>query len=162
MMLRPHRRNLVLLSASGLPAGRYGAARPARPGRIRRFLRTGALLAVIGLMRLTRGAQGRLLLSGVALTVAGVMLRGGPGSLLLLPGLVLLLHALIFPADPDAVRRHRELERELAGYTTQAQRSDLEATLDRYPDSVTGELRAILAAQAMAAHDGRLPGGGRY
>jgi hypothetical protein len=53
--------------------------------------------------------------------------------------------------------RHAELERELALYSTPAQRRDLEATLDRYPDSITHELRGILAGQAMAADDRRFP-----
>jgi hypothetical protein len=44
-----------------------------------------------------------------------------------------------------------ELERELAALSTAAQRRDLQATLDRYPDNITYELRNILARQAMAA-----------
>ena len=44
-----------------------------------------------------------------------------------------------------ARQRRRSLERELAGYSTPSQRRDLEATLDRYPDGVTQELRDILA-----------------
>jgi hypothetical protein len=43
-----------------------------------------------------------------------------------------------------------ELERELAAFSTPAQRRDLEATLDRYPDNITYELRNILARQSMA------------
>jgi hypothetical protein len=54
------------------------------------------------------------------------------------------------------------LERELAGYSTPADRSDLAAILDRYPDDVTGELRDILASQAMTSHDDRFPAVGRY
>ncbi|HEX2804880.1 MAG TPA: hypothetical protein VHN80_01750 [Kineosporiaceae bacterium] len=50
-----------------------------------------------------------------------------------------------------ARHRRRALERELADYATPAQRLDLEATLDRYPDGVTFELRDILARRAMAA-----------
>ena len=54
--------------------------------------------------------------------------------------------------DPVAAGpRRRELERELAAYSTPDQRCDLEAPLDRYPDSATGELREILAGQAAAA-----------
>jgi hypothetical protein len=55
-----------------------------------------------------------------------------------------------------------ELERELATYTTSAQRFDLEATLDRYPDDVTHELRDILAGQSAAEHEKRFPAIGRY
>ena len=54
------------------------------------------------------------------------------------------------------------LERELAGYSTPADRSDLEAILDRYPDDVTRELRDILASQAMTADDDRFPAIRRY
>jgi hypothetical protein len=62
----------------------------------------------------------------------------------------------------QAHQRHRELERELAAYSTPAQRCDLAATFDRYPDSITYELRDILARQASAAFDSRLPAAGRY
>ena len=51
----------------------------------------------------------------------------------------------------DVARELRSLERELAAYGTPAQRCDLEATFDRYPDDATGELRDILARQAAAA-----------
>ena len=60
-----------------------------------------------------------------------------------------------------ARRRRAQLERELAGYSTAADRCDLEAVLDRYPDGVTHELRAILARQSMAAHEMRFPAIGR-
>ncbi len=163
MRLRPHRRNLVVWSSSG----RYGAprfTRLARSGRIRRCIRTGALLTVIGLMRLARavGSRWRPLLAGVVLTVAGVMLRSGMGSLVFFPGVLFLLSALLTPENPKAARKQRcELERELAAYSTPAQRRDLEATLAQYPDGITYELRDILARQAMAAYDDRHPGGGR-
>ena len=157
MRLRPHRRNLVVWSSSAGPAGRYGPprfTRLARTGRIRRCIRTGALLTVIGLMRLASalGTRWRPLLPGVVLTAAGVMLRSGMGSLVFFPGVLFLLSALLAPADPKAAREQRfELERELGAYSTTAQRSDLEATLDQYPDGITHELREILAHQAMAA-----------
>jgi hypothetical protein len=57
-----------------------------------------------------------------------------------------------------ARKRRRALERELAGYCTPAQRADLEATLDRYPDGVTWELREILARQADASRPRRVAG----
>ena len=87
----------------------------------------------------------------------------GPGSVVLLPGLMLLVSAPLISGrlDQDHIRR-AELERELSLYSTQAQRSDLEATLDQYPDGITRELRDILARQAMAADDRPLPGRGRY
>jgi hypothetical protein len=60
-----------------------------------------------------------------------------------------------------ARKRRAELERELAGYATPAERRDLEAALERYPDGVTHELRGILARQSMAAQDTRFPAIGR-
>ena len=126
--------------------------------------RTGAMLAVTGLMRLARGVRPRWrpLLAGGVLTVVGVMLRGGAWGVITLPGLLLLLYALLIPGSSDADRKRRsELERELAAYSTPAQRCDLEATLDRYPDDATYELRNILANQAMAAYNNGIPGTGR-
>ena len=49
-----------------------------------------------------------------------------------------------------ARKRRSNLERELAGYATPAERGDLEAILDRYPYGTTHELRGILARQSMA------------
>ena len=60
-----------------------------------------------------------------------------------------------------ARERRLALERELADYGTPAQREDLEATLDRYPDGVTHELREILCRQRMAQEVRHLPGIGR-
>jgi hypothetical protein len=168
MRLRARRRNLVVWSPSIGPADRYGAlrlTRPARTRRIHRFIRVGALLTVIGLMRLARAVRPRWrpLLGGGVLTVAGVMLRTSPWGAVLVPGLLFLVAALLTPDSPDTDRKRRcELERELAGYSTPAQRCDLEATLDRYPDSVTHELRDILARQAMAACNNGIPGAGRH
>ena len=164
MRLRSYRRNLVAWSLSANPADRYGDPRlrqPVRTRQIRRSLRTGALITVIGLMRLARSARHRWqpLLAGTVLTVAGVMLRGGVWGLITLPGLWFLVYTLLIPATSATDRkRHAELERELAAYSTPAQRCDLEATLDRYPDKVTYELRAILTSQAMAAHSSGIPG----
>ena len=76
------------------------------------------------------------------LTVAGVMWLDGPGGMVLLPGLWLLLSAPLIPASPEADRRRRpEVELELAVFSTPAQRR--------------------LAIQAMAAHDKRFPVTGR-
>jgi hypothetical protein len=164
MRLRPHRRNLVVWSQSACPDGRYGPLESTRGRRIRRWIRTGALLAVVGVMRAARAVQPywRPLLPGVALTVGGILMRGGAGGAILLPGLMLLLSAPLMPGGSKADRARRsELERELAGYSTPRQRHDLEAILDQYPDDVTYELRDILASQAMTASDTRLPGMGR-
>jgi hypothetical protein len=50
-----------------------------------------------------------------------------------------------------ARRRGRELWRELAVYSTQAERDDLLATFEAYPESLTGEYRDILQRQAVQA-----------
>ncbi len=116
-------------------------------------------------MRLTGAvrARWRVLLAGGVLTVAGVMLRSGVGGLFFIPGLLLLLYAPLIEASPDERQKRRsELRRELAGFATPAQRRDLEATLDRYPDGITREIRDILAGQAVPAGDRRVPGAGRY
>ena len=166
MRLRPHRRSLVMWSSSAGPPGRYGAPRftqPARSRRIRRWIRNGALLAVIGVIRLVTTVRGRWLLAGGVLTVVGLMLRNGAGSVVLLPGLMFLVLALLTPGSPKEARiQHSELERELATYSTPAQRRDLEATLDQYPDGITYELRDILASQTMAASDNRWPSVGPH
>ena len=152
MRLRPHRRTLVVWSTYGGP-DRYGlpwfAQVPRR--RIRRCLRTGALLTVIGLMRLARAVQAdwRLMAGGV-LTAVGVMLRSGPVGVVMIPGMLFLVVAVLAPASPKPARTRRaELERELGAYSTPAERRDLEATLDLYPDGVTDELRDILARQVV-------------
>ena len=164
MRLRARRRNLVVWRASGGSAGRYGLpARPVRSRRIRRAFRVGALLTVIGLMHLARGVRPRWrpLLAGVVLTVAGFMLRSGAGGALFPAGLWFLVYALLFVGPHEDRKRRAELERELVTYSTPAQRRDLEATLDRYPDGVTSELREILARQALAGRHKGIPGAGR-
>ena len=158
---RPRRQNLVIWSPSACRAERgHGLwfSRPARSRRIRRRMRTVALLAILGAMRLAAAARPRWrsLLAGVVLTAVGVVLRSGAAGIVMIPGMLFLLSALLVPADPVAAGpRRRELERELAAYCTPAQRRDLEATLDRYPDSATRELRDILAGQEVAAGRGR-------
>ena len=106
MRLRSHRRNLVARSRTNL-ADRHGdpsLMRPVRIRRIRRSLHTGALITVIGLMRLARGARHRWrpLLAGTVLTVVGIMLRGGVwGLLITLPGLWFLVCTLLIPASSN-------------------------------------------------------------
>jgi len=159
MRRRARRRHLVVWSQSAGPADWYSAPRPAavtRTGRVRRSIRLGALLAVMGVMRLARGehARWRPLLAGVVLVVVGIMLRGGSWGVLLLAGFWCLGYAFIVPDSRYAERQQRrELKRELAVYSTTAQRRDLEATLDRYPDGITSELRDILANRTLAARN---------
>jgi hypothetical protein len=168
MRLRPHRRNLVIWHQSAGSAGRYDIppfTRSRRTRRTRTSIRNTVLLPVIGLMQLDRALQGRCrpILAGVVLTVAGVILRGGLGGVVLLPGLMFLLYGPFIPATPDAGHsQRRELKRELAAYSTSAQRRDLEASLDRYPDRTTRELRDILHNLAMASYSEQLPGARRY
>ena len=157
MRLRPRRRNLVIWSPSACRAERgHGLwfTRPVPSRRIRRRMRTIALLATLGAIRFGAAVRPRWrpLLAGTLLTTAGVVLRDGAAGIVMIPGMLFLFSALLTPADPVAAGpRRRELERELAAYSTPDQRCDLEATLDRYPDSATGELREILARQAAAA-----------
>jgi hypothetical protein len=164
MRRRAHRRNLAVWSSSGRAEGSW-LTRPTRKRRIRRFIRTSALLTVLGLMRFAGGAwpRGRLVLAGGLLTVAGIVLRSQPEGVVLLPGLLLIFSAPLIPAPPKGDRkRNLELTRELAAYSTPAQRCDLEATLDRYPAEDTSELRAILAGQALAGVTRSIAGAGRY
>ena len=130
MKLRAHRRNLVAWSPSVGLADRYGAPRHprlARTRRIHRFIRTSALLTVIGLMRLARAVRPRWrpLLAGGILTVVGLMLRSGAWGVVILPGIWFLGSALLVHGNPDPDRKRseleRELERELAVYATSAQ-----------------------------------------
>jgi hypothetical protein len=145
MWLRSHRRNLVVWSQSAGSADRLGARRFTRTRRIRRCVRTGALLAVVGLMPLARFGRVRWLLplAGAVLTMVGFMLRGPASGVVFLPGLVCLVFAPLVPARATTDRMRRsELERELGVYSHPAQRR--------------------LAIQAMAAHDHRFPVTGRY
>jgi hypothetical protein len=165
MTRRSHRRNLVVWNQSVASAGRYDAPRSTRTRPLRRRIRVIALLAVVGLMRAARavGSRWRPLLAGGALTVGGVLLPGGAGGPAVLVGVMFLISAPLTSSGPSANRRRCSgLERELAGYSTPADRSDLEAILDRYPDDVTRELRDILASHAMTADDDRFPVIGRY
>ncbi len=164
MTLRPRRRNLVVWNQSAGPASRHPALRLTRTGRLRRGLRVAKLLTLISLLRLARAVRPRwkLLLAGTVLTVTGIVLRHSTlGSAVLLPGLLFLFTAPLIPASPATDQpRRRLLERELAAYSTPAQRRDLEATLDRYPDGIAGELRDILATQAAVRRKAMIPGGG--
>ena len=156
MMLPPHRRKLVVFSLPADPADGHGASqdnRVARTGPIRRFLRIGMLLTVIAVR-----PRWQPLLAGVVLTLLGVIDRQGPGSVLIIPGLLSFWRALMIPGDTDADRERRsQLRRELAAYSTPAQRRELVAVLDRYPDGITHEIRDILTSPPVASRSNGIP-----
>ena len=139
MRLRSHRRNLVVWSQSARSVGRSGAPPFTRTRRTRRWIRTGALLTIVGLMPLARAVRARwwLLLAVAVLTVVGVMLHAFVGVVLLF-----LVSAPFAAARPGAGRIPRsELEPDLGVYSHPAQ------------------LR--LAIRAMDLHDHRFPVTGR-
>ncbi len=85
MRLRSHRRNLVVWSPS-VPAGNFGAPRLARPRRIRWrpvLAATGALLMVVGIVL--------------------------PSGMTLVPGMLVLLFALLKGAGPSDCRAVTQL-----------------------------------------------------
>jgi hypothetical protein len=102
MRLRPRRRNLVVWSSTAAPAGRSRAglrrsgARPARLSRIRWWVRTGALLTILGALRLARTARVRwepmCLLAGFLIAVSGFALPSG--GIFMLGVLVLIVTLL--------------------------------------------------------------------
>jgi hypothetical protein len=99
MGLRPRRRDLVVWSSSAVPDGKpavRGRTRRARIGRIRWWLRTGALLTIIGLLWLARTARTHwepvFLAAGTALTVSGVAL---PAAGAFFIGLLVLIVTLL-------------------------------------------------------------------
>ena len=59
MRLRSHRRNLVVWSQSASSVDRSGAPPFIRTRRIRKWIRTGALLTIVGLMPLARAGRAR-------------------------------------------------------------------------------------------------------
>jgi hypothetical protein len=108
------RRNLVVWSSATGPAGWHGVgwhgapafARPARTTWIRRLIRTGALYAVIGLIRLARAVRARryrtLLLAGTVLTMAGIAL---PSGMAVIAGLLILLRGVAVALGVSEPRR---------------------------------------------------------
>lgn len=116
MRPRWHRQNLVVWKSPARPLGRYAAprfTRPARRRRIRRWISTGAQLAVIGLMHLARAVRARrgarLLLSGAALTVAGMVLPYGPvGGVTFIVGLLVFLRGVAVALGVS--ERHRRFD----------------------------------------------------
>ena len=110
MRLRPRRRNLVVWSSTAAPAGRSPAGRsaagrsrgvprrrPARLRQIRWWLRTGALLSVLGVLWLARTARVRWepvsLLAGFLIAVTGFVLPAGGGVFML--GVLVLIVTLL-------------------------------------------------------------------
>jgi hypothetical protein len=97
MRLRPRRGSLVIWSSSGVPESRSWAWRPARPGRIRWWLRVGALLTVIGLRWVARSARARwepvFLGIGTALMIIGFALPSAFVAFLL--GMLVLVITLL-------------------------------------------------------------------
>ena len=99
MRMRPRRRNLVVWNPSLGVADRYGTPNFPRITLTRRFqwwLRTGALLSVIGIRRLARIVRSRwrpvFLVSGGLLIVVGFELSS---SAVFVPGLLVLLVGLL-------------------------------------------------------------------
>jgi len=89
--------DLVVWSAPTTQAGRYGTARPVHARRIRRWLRTGAWVAILGLTRVARITRTRwrpvLVVSGGLLTVAGPLLTSNQA--VFYAGLLIFLFALL-------------------------------------------------------------------
>jgi hypothetical protein len=79
--------------------------------------------------------------------VVGVMLRDGPGGVVFFPGLLFLLSAPLIPVRSVADRMRRsELERELAVFSTPAQRRlATRALVAAYDKPVSGH-RTVLSA----------------
>ena len=106
MRLRSHRRTVGWTSPAGW-ADRPAARRPSGPAltrRLRWWLRVGALLTAIGLIRLAGTARTRwprvLLLAGAMVTVAGISL---PSGAVLVPGLLVLLAGVLSPSGRGMV-----------------------------------------------------------
>lgn len=99
MRLRPHRRTLAGPGPRAIAAGTYGGptrTRPARIRRIRRWLRIGALLAIIGVVRFAQAMRAHweplFLLAGVLLLAGGYFL---PVIGVFFPGLLVITVTLL-------------------------------------------------------------------
>lgn len=155
------RRNGAVWRSSAEPLLLGLPGRRARPmSALRRALRTGVLLALLGLVRLAGNPRRRSAVIGATLIVPGLLLHNLYGHVILLPGLMILFYAPFLPGDSPEIRaRQAGLRRDLAAYSTPADRRDLEAIIDRYPATETGEIRAVLASLRSAPL--RNPGMGR-
>ena len=92
---------MVVWSSSSDRAAQHGAhgrTRSARPGRIRWWLRTGALLTIIGVMRTGRTARKyprpALSLAGTVIAAIGISL---PSKAVLISGFLVCLLSLFMP-----------------------------------------------------------------
>jgi hypothetical protein len=99
MRLRPHQRTLAGWGPRAIAAGMYGSparTRPARIRRIRRWLRIGALLTIIGVVRFARAMRAHweplFLLAGVLLLFCGYFL---PVIGVFFPGLLVITVTLL-------------------------------------------------------------------
>jgi len=104
MRLRSHRRSLPWNLPN--PAGKSRAARTVRPRRLRRWLRTAALLSVIGIRRLVRTRwQPIFLVTGASAFVIGLILRN---SVTFVSGMLVMGSAVsgTMPHSPTAAMVH--------------------------------------------------------
>jgi hypothetical protein len=106
MRLRSRRQTMVAWSSSSGRVARHdvrAVTRASRARRIRWWVRTGVLLAIIGVLRLARTARTyprpALSLAGTAVTVAGITL---PSGAVLVSGFLVLFLAMFLPSDPAA------------------------------------------------------------
>ena len=84
MRLRSHRRDLLLSSLSAT-VDRSRVPRPVGLRRLRWWLRTGAVLSVVGIRRFARAARTRrqpiLVVTGAVVLVIGLMLRSSVAAI---------------------------------------------------------------------------------
>ncbi|MGH3206095.1 MAG: hypothetical protein ACRDP5_29205 [Streptosporangiaceae bacterium] len=104
MRLRSRPRTIVAWSSGRVARhGVHAVTRSTRARRIRWWLRTGVLLAIIGVVRVARTARTyprpALSLAGTAVTMAGLML---PSRAVLVSGFLVLFLAMFLPLNPAA------------------------------------------------------------